>query len=177
MTGEDLPQAGHAELTREAEPVRRWLTGFFRRRVQDGDDVEDLVQDVFARIVARDSTAPVGNLGGYVLRTAISVLADRARRRNSRKAHLHVVLDTDRHGDDALDPERILSGRQDLHAATAALLSLPERTRTVFVLRRLEGWRLGDIARQLGISVSAVEKHMLKAVQHLGAQMEMRNAS
>lgn len=170
-------QTSRETLAREVGPVRRWLTGYFRRRVRDDDEVEDLVQDVFTRIVARDSEESVGHLGGYVLRTAASVLADRARRRAVRRSDLHVVLDTDRMGDDALDPERVLSGREDLHAVTAALLSLPERTRTVFVLRRLEGQRHADIARHLGISISAVEKHMVRAMRHLSAEMEKRDGA
>jgi RNA polymerase sigma factor (sigma-70 family) len=177
MENREEHQVRDAGLLRDVEPVRRWLTGYFRRRVHDDGDVEDLVQDVFFRIVARDSPTPVGNLGAYVLRTATNVLADRARRRTSRQADLHIVLDTDRHGDDVFDPERILNAKEDLHAATAALLSLPERTRTIFILRRLDGCRLGDIARQLGISVSAVEKHMVRAVSHLGMEMEKRDAS
>jgi RNA polymerase sigma factor (sigma-70 family) len=177
MESSDQHQARHAGLAAEAEPVRRWLTGFFRRRVRDDSEVEDLVQDVFIRIVARDSTTPVDNLGGYVRQTATNVLTDRARRRITRHADLHVGLDTDRHGEGGFDPERILTGKEDLHAATAALLSLPERTRVVFILRRLEGCRLGDIARQLGISVSAVEKHMVKAINHLGVEREKRDAS
>lgn len=170
-------QATHATLAREAAPVRRWLTGYFRRRVANEAEVEDLVQDVFARIVARDSDERVEHLGGYVMKTAASVLADRSRRRASRHADLHVAFDTERHGDEEIDPERVLSGKEDLNAATAALLSLPERTRTVFILRRLEGWRHADIARRLGISVSAVEKQMVKAIRHLGAEMEKRHAS
>ena len=177
MARDDEDQASHAELAREAEPVRRWLSGYFRRRVREDHEVEDLVQDVFARVVARDSTEPVGNLGSYILRTAMSVLADRSRRRATRQADLHVVLDTDRHGDEELDPERILSGKEELNAATGALLALPERTRTVFILRRLEGYRHGDIARHLGISISAVEKHMVRAIRHLSAEMEKRDAS
>lgn len=169
--------SSHAALAREAEPVRRWLIGYFRRRVRNEGDVEDLVQEVFARIVARDSTRPVEHLGGYVLRTAASVLADRGRRAASRHVDLHVEFDEIRHGDEEIDPERVLSGKEDLHAATAALLSLPERTRTVFVLRRLEGHRHADIARHLGISVSAVEKHMVRAIRHLCTEMEKRDAS
>jgi RNA polymerase sigma-70 factor (ECF subfamily) len=37
----------------------------------------------------------------------------------------------------------------------------------IFVLRRLEGMRLNDIAKRLGISVSAVEKHMQRAIIHI----------
>lgn len=171
-----LPQSSHDMLARQAGPVRRWLAGYFQRRAGNDSEVDDLVQEVFTRIVARNSSEPIGNLNGYVLRVAANVLADRARRRSSRHADEHIEFDAELHGDEEIDPERVLSGKEELHAATSALLSLPERTRTVFVLRRLEGWRFGDIARHLGISVSAVEKHMVKAVRHLAAEMEKRHA-
>jgi RNA polymerase sigma factor (sigma-70 family) len=50
------------------------------------------------------------------------------------------------------------------------LLELPERTRQIFVLRRLEGLSYFEIGRRLGVSVSAVEKHMQRAVRHLAAR-------
>ncbi len=156
-----------AALAREAEPLRRSLTRFFQRRVREPADVEDLVQEVFTRIVARDSTRPVENLGGYVFQTAASVLADRGRRRWSRRADHHEAFDPEQHGDEDIDPERVLSSKQSLRAATAALLSLPERTRTIFILHRLEGYKHREIAAKLGISVSAVEKQIFRAVQHL----------
>jgi RNA polymerase sigma-70 factor (ECF subfamily) len=64
-------------------------------------------------------------------------------------------------------PEHVLLGRERLARATAVLLELPERTRVIFVLRRLEGMKYLDIAARLGISVSAVEKHMERAVARL----------
>jgi RNA polymerase sigma-70 factor (ECF subfamily) len=164
-------------LARNAEPVRRWLIHFFRRRVRNEADVEDLVQDVFARIVARDSSEPVTHLGAYVMKTASSVIADNARRRAVRHADLHVPFDPDLHAGEEIGPERVLSGREELDAAAAALLSLPERTRTVFVLRRLEGYRYRDIADHLGISVSAVEKHLVKALRHLTDELEKRSVT
>jgi RNA polymerase sigma factor (sigma-70 family) len=169
--------AGRASLDERAGPVRGWLTRFFRRKVRDDADVEDLVQDVFLRIASRDSTDTIEHLDGYVLKTAINVLADRARRRSARKTGLHIAFDADLHGEAELDPGRILSGKEELNATIAALLCLPERTRTVFLLRRLEGHRMQDIASRLGISVSAVEKHLVRAVRHLHAEMEKRRGS
>jgi RNA polymerase sigma factor (sigma-70 family) len=164
-------------LPRDHGSVRRWLTNYFRRRVVNTADVEDMVQEVFVRIVSRNSTEPVEHIGGYLLKTAASVIADSARRRTSRQSALHVPLDEEHHGDEDIHPERVLVGKEDLQAATAALLSLPERTRTVFILRRLEGHKHRDIARHLGISVSAVEKHMVRAIQHLSLEMEKRRGS
>jgi RNA polymerase sigma-70 factor (ECF subfamily) len=177
MAQRETGQVDRSSLAEEAGPVRGWLTRFFRRRVRNSAEVEDMVQDVFARMVARNSTEPVEHLGGYVHKTAASVLADRARRRSSHGADLHVPFDAELHGGQEIDPERILGGTQELRVATAALLSLPERTRTVFILRRLEGQQYRDIAAHLGISVSAVEKHMLRAIEHLGREMEMRHGS
>ena len=174
MPDADETPVGPTTLTQQAGPMRSWLARWFARRVRDQADVEDMVQDVFVRIAARDSTEPVEHLGGYVLKTASSVLADRGRRWASHMAALHVPLDEDFHGDEEIDPERVLIGMEDLRAATAALLSLPERTRTVFILRRLEGRRHKEIATHLGISVSAVEKHLVRAIQHLAAEMERR---
>jgi RNA polymerase sigma-70 factor (ECF subfamily) len=165
---DDIPEP-EGLLAREAGTLRSSLSGYFRRRVRDRTEVDDLVQEVFVRIVGRDSMRPVEHLGRYVLRTAASVLADRGRRRSARRADAHVLFDPDYHGEEDLDADRILAGREELRAATAALLSLPERTRTIFVLHRLEGCRYHEIAAQLGISVSAVEKHMMRAIRHLTA--------
>jgi RNA polymerase sigma-70 factor (ECF subfamily) len=48
-------------------------------------------------------------------------------------------------------------------------MTMPERTRAIFLLKRLDGLRHQAIATQLGISVSAVEKHMVRAIEHLMA--------
>jgi RNA polymerase sigma factor (sigma-70 family) len=177
MTKPETGQGIRSTLAAEAGPVRSWLTRYFSRRVRNYADIEDLVQDVFARMVIRDSPEPIEHLGGYILKTASSVLADRARLWSSHGAGFHVAFDAEVHGEEELDPQRVLVGKEDLHAATAALLSLPERTRTVFILRRLEGQRFRDIAAHLGISVSAVEKHMVRAINHLSVEMEKRHGS
>jgi RNA polymerase sigma factor (sigma-70 family) len=109
----------------------------------------------------------VENLSAYVFQTAASVLADRNRRRVTRHANDHVAFDSSRHGEADFDASRILIGREDLRALMAALLSLPARTRTIFILHRLDGRKYRDIGAQLGISPSAVEKHMLRAMEHL----------
>jgi RNA polymerase sigma-70 factor (ECF subfamily) len=151
----------------QSSSVRDALKAYFRRRVRDANEVEDLVQDVFMRVAGRAGGDRIDNLGGYIFRTAASVLADRARRRTARSTALHIAFDPDIHSGADFDPQQLLSDREDLRAAITALLSLPERTRVIFVLHRLEGYGYREIGAQLGISVSAVEKHMARAVRHL----------
>ena len=69
-------------------------------------------------------------------------------------------------------PERVLLGKQTLSDVMAALNDLPERTRNMVILHRIEGLKYWQIAEQYGISVSAVEKHMIRAMAHLARKVE-----
>ncbi|MEW9856694.1 RNA polymerase sigma factor [Novosphingobium sp. M1R2S20] len=146
---------------------RASLLRHFGRRHSDPTELEDMVQEVFVRLIRRGGVAELANLQAYVFETASSVLKDRLRRSRVRHEAVHESFDPERHADADFSPEDVLSGREQLAHATAALLELPERTRVIFVLRRLEGMRFRDIAVRLGISVSAVEKHMQRAIVHM----------
>ncbi|MGB3846314.1 RNA polymerase sigma factor [Sphingopyxis sp. YF1] len=161
--------ADRAAVDRLDREFRRSLLSYFGRRTRNGADLEDMVQAVFERLIKRGGTSELErqNLSAYVFETASSVLADHLRQRLSRRSDVHEPFDQNQHGGTDFSPEHVLIDRQELARATAALLELPERTRVIFVLRRLEGMRLGDIASRLGLSVSAVEKHIQRAVLHL----------
>lgn len=158
------------ELAVRSQSVRASLMQYFRRRVPDPAEVDDLVQEVFLRLVVRGDAGVVDHVQGYIFQTAASVLADRHRRRTVRHANDHISFDAEVHTEPAFDAEHLLVARERLRSATAALMALPERTRAIFILRRLEGFQYAEIATRLGISVSAVEKHMLRAAQHLMAK-------
>lgn len=158
-----------AALERLDRAYRPSLLRYFGRRTRDRADLEDMVQEVFVRLIKRGGTSSLErqNLSAYMFETASSLLKDRARRQQTRHADAHEPFDQDRHAGEDFSPEHVMLDREKLARATAVLLELPERTRVIFVLRRLEGMRFNDIAARLGISVSAVEKHMQRAVTHL----------
>jgi len=168
------PDPAHWQTSLEAlnARFRPSLESYFARRVRDRGEVDDLIQEVFLRLIKRGGVEDIEKVGGYVFETASSVLTDRLRRRRSRFEELHHEFDAHAHGDVDFSPERVLLGREALARATAVLLELPERTRVIFVLRRLEGMRYLDIAARLGISVSAVEKHMVRAMAHLVQRLD-----
>jgi len=69
-------------------------------------------------------------------------------------------------------PERVLLGREALEMVVEAIADLPARTGTCCVLHRFEGNELYQHCRELGISISAVEKHIMKALRVLHARLE-----
>ena len=166
-----VDQRDAAQLEMLSRNYRPSLTRYFRRRLHAADDVDDLVQEVFLRLIKRGQVSELEQIGAYLFQTASSVLNDYLRRRRSHQADKHDSFDPDLHADADFAVDRVMEGQERLRHATALLLELPERTRNVFILRRIEGMRYADIARRLGISVSAVEKHVQRAVVHLMGRM------
>ena len=76
---------------------------------------------------------------------------------------------------DAPDAETALSWRQDLQAVMRALDELPERTREIFRLHKLGGMPQAEVARRFDLSLSAVEKHLGRALKHLMLLKRARN--
>lgn len=154
------------------DKFRGTLLRHFQRRYSRSSEIEDMVQEVFVRLLRRGGVATLENLQAYVFETASSVLKDRLRKQRTHHDSDHEPFDPEVHITADFSPEDVLLNRERLAHASAALLELPERTRVIFVLRRLEGMRFQDISARLGISVSAVEKHMQRAITHMVRRRE-----
>jgi RNA polymerase sigma-70 factor (ECF subfamily) len=153
------------------------LVAYFLKRVKSRNEAEDLTQEVFVRLLNHPDKNNGLTIEGYVFTIAANLLRDRAKSvaaAAQKRAHSLNVLDEkdafnanlieDRH------PERVLVGRQTIQDVLEALAELGERTRDVFILARLENMQHREIATMYGVSVSAVEKMMMKAMAHLGAR-------
>lgn len=147
------------------------LKQFFRRRIFEQSEVDDLVQEVFMRL-ARHGLEDVSHYEGYLFKTATNVLHDRNRNRTSRHLDDQTMLQEDYVSDADFSPERVLMGKEALSRVEAALQELPDRTRMVFALSRFEGWQNAEIARRFGVSVSAIEKQITKALLHISDRLE-----
>jgi RNA polymerase sigma-70 factor (ECF subfamily) len=157
-----------------AELARRYgapLRQFFHRRTRQPADVEDLVQETFLRLARQTGISNLEGIEGYLFQTAKSVMRDKARRTAVRVAANEteqLIFPSD---DEVASPESVLLGREALDLAIQALHELPERTRTVFILHRFEQLQYKEIARRLGVSLSTVEKDIMKALVHIGARL------
>lgn len=155
-----------------ARRYRGALLRFFERRIPDRRfEAEDLTQEVFLRLANRGAAGEVEHVEAYLFQTAANVLIDRARRGTVRHAAAHIPFDLVEHAGEAFSPERVYIGEQQLELVMAALKGLPDRTRAAFSLHRFEGLKYADIAKRLGISVSAVEKHIMHALRELTTRL------
>lgn len=149
------------------------LMRYFARRVREAFDIDDLVQEVFLRLAKRSQFETIENLEAYVFQIAASVIRDRGRRQITHRHSAHIVLDEFSAPSSDITPERVLLGREALARLATALSELPTRTRDVFILRVLERRKYANVASDLGISIRAAEKHMAKALAHLGRILDL----
>lgn len=155
---------------------RRWrpaLLSYFLRRVRDHAEAEDLTQELIAKILKHDGEAMAAP-EAYIFQMASNLLADRARRLRVRAQYRDMVGRSEDVGVDPLDPFRVAAGRAELSALADAVAALPERTRSIFILYRLENLGQEKIAETFGISISAVKKHVARAMASV--MHAMRNA-
>jgi RNA polymerase sigma factor (sigma-70 family) len=129
-----------------------------------GDEAEDLLHDLWQRLAAH-SGQPVGEPLSYLFRAAENLLRDRRRSSVSQARRQFEWQEVSASADEQPQGERVLIARARLREVEAVLESLGPRVHLVFRRYRLDGIGQAGIARELGISLSSVEKDLQKAYQ------------
>ncbi len=150
--------------------MRDELKRFMLARQCDPADVDDVLQDLFVKLTTA-KTGPVGNPRAYLYQMANNLLLDRRRgqQRQARRddSWARSQFGQDLREDQAASPERVAIDRNLLAQVEAALRGMPERTADILRRYRLEGQSQKVIAHEIGISLSAVEKHLQRAYRVL----------
>ena len=151
---------------RFAAPLQR----FFRGYRLNSADVEDLTQDVFVRLAGPRAQTDLLKPDAFVFTLARNLVRDRARRLHTRAASMSIDLaDINDLSCHRPTPERALELDQSLQHVNQVLAALKPRTRDAFELHRVHGNSYAEIAAQMKISVSMVEKHIMAAILALRA--------
>jgi RNA polymerase sigma factor (sigma-70 family) len=169
---DSLPERGTIKAELHVR-FRASLVAYFLRRTGSPQEAEDLTQETFLRLIGSNSFEHAQEPHAFVFRVASNLLRDRAR--SATRLHRFPVVPIDALANpdheprlvEGFDPERVLIGRESLSEVLACLDELGERTKSIFILFRLEGMKQKGIAAIYGISHSTVEKHVMAAVLHL----------
>ncbi len=161
--------AGRAQFLQVFLSQRSQMEALVSRRVGCRATAADLVQDLFLRFWRRP-LVQVEELSTYLLRCAGNIAIDHLRSEGAR-VRVNEGWLPELQDNQSLEPEAALEAGNDLRHVEAALRSLPERTRQIFLLNRIHGRKYAEIAKAMGLSQSAVEKHMMRALEACKASL------
>jgi RNA polymerase sigma-70 factor (ECF subfamily) len=150
--------------------MRPALIKFFLRRTGSSAEAEDLAHDVIANAFTHAAGKTPEEAKGYIFRAAINRWRDRHRRLQARGRSVpwsEAVESAERRFEADNTLERRFIVNEELDQIAQALEELSVRTRSVLMLIRLENLKIATVAQMLGISVSAVNKHLSKGMAHL----------
>lgn len=157
------------------------LRNFIRRRVPDPRDAEDVLQDVFYRLVeANRLLMPIEHVSGWLFRVARNRITDLLRKKKTASLSDAAYADED---DEAMQlgdllpspdagPEALYARRVLLAALEAAVEELPAEQREVFVAHELEERSFKEMAAETGVSVNTLLSRKRYAVLHLRQRLQ-----
>jgi RNA polymerase sigma factor (sigma-70 family) len=157
------------------------LRNFIRRRVPDPAEVEDIVQDVFYRLVeANRLLVPISNVTGWLFSVARNRITDLFRKKKPEPFSDHVVEDEQ---GELLEIEELLPSPDAgpdaaylrnllLEELETALDELPEEQREVFVAHELEGRSFREMAEESGVNMNTLLARKRYAVLQLRERLQ-----
>jgi RNA polymerase sigma factor (sigma-70 family) len=169
---------------RISEAVKREqsrLRNFIRRRVPDPLDAEDILQDVFYRLVeANRLLMPIEHVTGWLFRVARNRITDLFRKKEPGNFSEIDVTDEDdelSQFEDLLPspdagPEALYARNLLLDEFERALAKLPKDQREVFVAHEFEGRSFKEIAEETGVSLNTLLSRKRYAVLHLRDRLQ-----
>nr|WP_225616917.1 sigma-70 family RNA polymerase sigma factor [Variovorax sp. 38R] len=140
-----------------------WLRGWLRKRLGNAFDAADIAHDTYLRILSSGRVPPPDESRRHLTQIANGLVIDLYRRRQIEAAYMEAI---------ALGPEALAPSEEERALALEALLELdtilqglPAKARTALLLCRLDGLSYREIAQELGVSVSSVEKYIAAGLQ------------
>ena len=167
-----------AEVIAEERPR---LRSFIRRRVPNESDVEDLLQEVFSKLVeAHRLLMPIDYVTGWLFRVARNRITDLFRKKRPENfsdlavaddsgelLELEDLLPSPDAGPEALYIRRLL-----LEELESALAELPGEQREVFVAHEIEGRSFKELSAENGVNVNTLLSRKRYAVLALRQRLQ-----
>ncbi len=161
-------------ITRTIKSMRKQLLGFIRKRVNNSEDAEDILQDVFYQLAG--NTEPIEQVTGWLYKVARNKITD-----SYRKHRLPLADDVFNSSEpdegfsewkefllaDDRTPETEYLRNLFWEVLQAALDELPAEQRDAFIQNEIEGIPFKDIELQTGVSVATLISRKRYAVLHL----------
>jgi RNA polymerase sigma factor (sigma-70 family) len=161
-----LPEV-KAWFVREVLTLEGALLQFLRKSGYADADAEDIRQEVYMRLFLAARKHIPNPTRPLMFKIARDLLVDRARRQQIVAIEAIENLDAIDVAIDEPGSDRTVIAREELRLLQAALNKLPKRYRDPFVMRKVQGLSVREIAARLGVAEKTVEMHLTESIRAL----------
>lgn len=148
------------------------LQSFLKCKIKSNEDVEDVAQEVYLRLVRHPRLTELEPSFALLSKIASDVIKDRIRKRIVREKGAHIPIDDFEIMSAELSPEQALNSKEGVLAIRLAIKSLNRKSRQAIILHRFRNMTYEEIGNEMGISISMVRKHIVKALQKISREVE-----
>lgn len=145
-------------------PFEAQLRAMFRRACGSPSELDDLVQEVYYRILKQDALDHILDPRAFLVQIAKNIMVDRTRRAAAVPLESMDDLDDLEVAGSHPSAERVVEGRAQLQWVLELVGQLPERCRQVFSARKIYGMSQVETAHSLSISENVVEKETMRGM-------------
>ncbi len=140
--------------------LKRFLGRFF----SDSQDIEDVAQEAYLRAYVAEQQKVIEQPKAYLFRIARNLALTELTKKSRKitdyleESDASVVIECGAAADSEVEAEETLG------LYCEAVAALPEKCRQVFLLRKVHGLAHKEIAKRMSLSVSSVEKYLLRGI-------------
>ena len=157
---------------------RAALTRLVAKKVGDRTLAEDIAQDSFVRLLNSDAPERLHDPKAFLFRIALNLAVDNLRYQ-SRRRLVDIGDEGTEHASEiqrrqSADPaaDRVLESKERLGILLSAIKDMPEKDRHAFMRHRFGDRSYAEIAEEMQVSKSMVEKHIASALAYCRARLK-----
>ncbi|MGB6306828.1 MAG: RNA polymerase sigma factor [Steroidobacteraceae bacterium] len=143
------------------------LRRFLSVRLRNADDVPDLAQEVFLRLLRVEGYESIRSPEAYLFTIASHVIHQHAVRRSNEPVSVDIAeVFSELKTSSSDDPPDQVAHAQQLDELERILAHLPARIATALVLHKVAGYSVQEVGDELGVSRETAKKYLARAVEH-----------
>jgi RNA polymerase sigma factor (sigma-70 family) len=148
-----------------ATPLVRYLS----KKTQNYEDANDLAQEALLRMHTFQQTKELDNAKAFLFKTANNLLIDQLRRTKVHNKYLDIEMQGEESAEEKYFPsaERTVCAEQELAQIYRTVELMPEKVRRAFMMHRGTSMTYPQIAEDMGVTTSMVEKYVVQALKLL----------
>jgi RNA polymerase sigma-70 factor (ECF subfamily) len=162
-------------ITRLFSEHNESLVRFLAARLHSVQEAKEVAQEAYVRLLNLDDSGAVSFLRAFLFKTAANLAVDRLRSRNRQRQAMNAGLCDELR--EAPTPDHEAAQVEEAEIVRRLIGELPPKCRQVFLLHRLHGEELPQIAKQMELSERMVRHYVLRATLYCRAGLEAAQAS